>query len=148
MTRSTIARGAFVTVAVLLAAAAGYRALNRDVHPVAATSPATTPSTTPAATETHPAAKTPQGFLYGRVTTVDGATYEGRLRCGGDQEAFWGDYFDGAKKENSWAARVPPERLPKERHSIGIWGIEFLQRDRPLDLGRRFVARFGDITRI
>src|SRR6185436_1506896 len=122
MTRSTIARGAFATVAVLLAAAAGYRALNRDVHPAAATSPATTPSTTPPATETHPAAETHQGFLYGRITTVDGATYEGRLRWGpeGDQEAFWGDYFNGSKHENPWLAQVPPERRPKERRSIEI----------------------------
>ena len=29
-----------------------------------------------------------QSFLYGRITTVDGVTYEGRLRWGGDEEAF------------------------------------------------------------
>ena len=146
MTRSTIARGAFATVIVLLALAAGYRALNRDVHPAAATSPAITPSTTPA-TETHPAAET-QGFLYGRITTVDGATYEGRLRWGVDQEAFWGDYFNGAKHENPWLAHVPPERLPKERRPIEIFGIEIAHRESPIDVSRPFMARFGEITRI
>src|SRR6185295_813415 len=55
MTRATIASGAFATVVVLLAVAAGYWLLHRDVHPAAATSPAITPSTTPAA-EAHPAA--------------------------------------------------------------------------------------------
>jgi len=149
MTRATIAGGAFATVLVLLALAAGYRALEQDVHPAAATSPAIPPSTTPPAAETHPAAGTPQGFLYGRITTVDGATYEGRLRWGkGDQEAFWGDYFNGFKVKNPWAAQVPPERLPKERRRIEIFGIVIADRERPIDLGRPFMARFGDIARM
>jgi len=146
MTRSTIARGAFATVIVLLALAAGYRALNRDVHPAAATSPAITPSTTPAA-EAHPAAET-QGFLYGRITAVDGATHEGRLRWGVDQEAFWSDSFNGAKHENPWLAHVPPERLPRERRPIEIFGIEVAHKESPIDGRRPFVAPFGEITRI
>src|SRR3990170_3541616 len=36
-----------------------------------------------------------RGFLYGRVTTDDGGAYVGRLRFGRDEEAFWGDYFNG-----------------------------------------------------
>jgi hypothetical protein len=148
MTRATIAGGAFAALVVLLAVAAGYRALNQDVHPAAATSPAITPSTTPAAGETHPAAETHPGFLYARITTNGGATYEGRLRWGGDQEAFWGDYFNGAKDENPWVAYVPLERLPKERSPIEIFGVEIAHRERQIDLGRLFMARFGDIARI
>jgi len=145
MTRSTIAGGALVTVLVLLALAAGHRALEQDVDPAAATSPAITPSTAAAVedeAQAHP------GFLYGRITTDAGTTYEGRLRWGGDQEAFWGDYFNGEKDENPWVAHVPPQRLPKERHSIGIFGFEIAHRERPIDLGRLFMARFGDIARI
>jgi hypothetical protein len=141
MTRATIAFGAFATVVVLLAVAAGYRALHQDVHPAAATSPAVAPSTPP------PAA-TQQGFLYGRITTVEGGTYEGRLRWGGDQEAFWGDYFNGFKHENPWAAQVPPERLPKERRPIEIFGITVAHRERQIDVGRPFMARFGDVARM
>jgi hypothetical protein len=148
MTRSTIARWAFAAVVVLLAAAAGYRALHRDVHRAAATSPAIAPSTSPPAVATHPAAETPQGFLYGRITTVEGGTYEGRLRWGGDQEAFWGDYFNGFKHQNPWAAQVPPERLPKERRPIEIFGITVAHREHPIDVGRPFMARFGDVARI
>jgi hypothetical protein len=148
MTRATIAVGVFATVLVLLALAAGYRALEQDVHPAAATSPAIQPSTAPAAGETHPAAEAHQGFLYGRITTVDGATYEGRLRWGGDQEAFWGDYFNGLKDENPWVAHVPPERLPKERRPIEILGIEIAHRESPIDVDRQFTARFGEIARI
>lgn len=149
MTRAKIVGGAFATVLVLLALAA-YWALKQDVHPAAARSPAITPSTPPAAAEIHPAAETYQGFLYGRITTVDGATYEGRLRWGkeGGQEAFWGDTFNGSKHENPWAAHVPPERLPKERRPIEILGIKIADREHPMDLKRLFMARFGDIARI
>ena len=150
MTRAKIAGGAFATVLVLLALAAGYRVFNQDLHPAAATSPAIPPSTAPAAAETHPPAETHQGFLYGRITTVDGATYEGRLRWGeGDQEAFWGDYFNGSEDENPWLAQVPPERLPKERRAFEIFGIEIGPRkERPIDAGQVFMVRFGDIARI
>ncbi len=90
MTRATIAGGAFATVLALLVVAVGYRALKQEVRPAESA----TRSITLAATETHPAPETHQGFLYGRITTTDGDTYEGRLRWGGDEEAFWGDYFN------------------------------------------------------
>jgi len=154
MTRARIVGGTIGTVLLLLAVAAGYRAFNRNAHPAAATSPALPPSTTPAAAETHPAAESPtaaesyKGFLYGRITTASGATYEGRLRWGGDEEAFWGDYFNGFKLENSWVAHVPPERLPKESHPIEIFGIRIANRETQINVGRQLMARFGDIARI
>lgn len=67
---------------------------------------------------------------------------------GGDEEAFWGDYFNGSKDENPWVAHVPLERLPKERRPIEIFGVEIAHRERHIDLGRPFMARFGDIARI
>ncbi len=141
MKRATIAGGAFATVLVLLTLAVRYRALEWDVDPAAAALPAVT-HPTPAAEQAH------QSFLYGRITTVDGVTYEGRLRWGGGEEAFWGNYFNGAKNGNPWVAHVPPERLPKERRRFEIFGIEIARRERPVDLGRFFMARFGDIARI
>ena len=80
MTRATIAGGAFAIV--LLALAVGHWALEQDVDPAAATSSAITPSITPAG-EAHPAAETHEGFLYGRITTVDGGSYEGAAALGG-----------------------------------------------------------------
>ncbi len=144
MTRATIAGGAFATVLALIAVAVGYRALKQEVRPAESA----TGSITLAATETRPAPETHQGFLYGRITTTKGDTYEGRLRCGGDEEAFWGDYFNGSKDENPWVAHVPLERLPKERRPIEIFGVEIAHRERQIDLGRPFMARFGDIARI
>jgi hypothetical protein len=122
---------------VLLALAAGHRAGDNDVDTGAATSPAMTPS----------AADAQGDLLYGRVTTDDDAVYEGRLRFGGDEEAFWGHYFNGFKAENPWAAHVPRARL-KERLPIEILGIEIAGWERRIDLGRPFMARFGDIARI
>ncbi len=130
MKKATIAGGVLVTVLVVLALAAGRRALERGVDPAASTSPETSPSPAVATEEAY------QGFLYGRITGVGGANYDGRLRWGGDQEAFWGDYFNGAKRENPWAAQAPLERLPKERRPIEILGFAMAQRERQSDLGR------------
>lgn len=147
MTRATIAGGAFATVLILLALAAGYRALDQDAQPAAAPPPAIPSSTAPAA-KTHPAAETHQGFLYGRITTVDGATYQGRLRWGIDQEAFWGDYFNGVKRENPWLAHVPPEQRLKERLPIKILGLKVAEREGQSKVVRPVMARFGELARI
>lgn len=140
MTRATIAGGAFAIGLLLLALAVGRRAPEPDLEPAPATSPAITSRT--------PAAGAHEGFLYGRITTVTGATHEGRLRWGGGEEAFWGDFFNGVKRDNPWTGHVPAERLPKERHALEIFGIQIAQRERPIDLGRPFLARFGDIALI
>jgi hypothetical protein len=146
MTRATIAGVALATVLLLvLALAAGYRLLERYVGPAAATSPAIAPAAAPAAGEAHAAPESHQGFLYGRITTVGGDRHEGRLRWGGDEEAFWGDYFNGAERENPWLAHVPPERLPEERRPRSFLGIEIGDRG---EVGRLFMVRFGEIARI
>ncbi len=87
-----------------------------------------------------------QGFLYAHVTANDGSTFEGRVRFGGDEEAFWGDAFNGRKEENPWAAYAPAESL-KESRPVEIFGVHF-SRTREIDLTRPFVARFGDLKRI
>jgi hypothetical protein len=146
MTKAMIAGGALVIIAivVLLALVARNRALmtlEQEEEPAAVISPATTLSTAEAASEVHP------GFLFGRVTTDDGAVYEGRLRFGGDEEAYWGDHFDGSKNENPWVAHVPAEQLT-ERSPLEIFGVRVFQWEQQVDLNRPFMARFGDITRI
>jgi hypothetical protein len=155
MKRATIAGGALVTALALLGLALAYRGREEDARPAAPTPPAIASSLPlagaqrhpPAAVETHPPAKTHQGFLYGRITALRGASYEGRLRWGRGQEAFWGDYFNGAKDENPWVAHLPIERLPKERPPFEIFGIELGDRKSEA-LARLFMARFGDLARI
>jgi len=138
MTRRRIAGGAFPALLILLAFAACQRADEQGVARAESTSPAMTSSTGTA----H------EGLLHGRITTDDGTIYEGRLRWGGDEEALWGNYFNGFKDENPWVAHAALELLPKERLSIGAFGIEIAGWDRQLDLGRPLMARFGDIARI
>lgn len=87
-------------------------------------------------------------FLYGRITTVEGKTFEGRFRWGETQESFWSDYFNGQKESNRWAPLVPAERWPVERERLEVFGFDFGYRDRPLSRRRLFMVRFGDLARI
>lgn len=135
--KGTTIGGVACAAVLALLAAAGYRALHRVTSSVG----------WPAAPAVGEAAADPS-FLYGRVITIGGVIHEGRLRWGGSEEAFWGNYFNGVKKENPWAAYVPPARLPKEPRPIEIFGIKIGQKEAPIDLGRLYMARFGDIARI
>jgi hypothetical protein len=132
------AGGALAIVLAPLVLAAGCSDHEQDVAPAVATAPASPPEA---------AAEDQQGFIYGRVTADDAATYEGRLRWGGDEEAFWGDYFNGFKDENPWVAYVPPEQF-YARRPFEIFGIDIANLGRQVDFSRPFMARFGDILRI
>ena len=147
MSKARLAGGLAAAALVVLAVAFVVRP--RGGEPAPAPGPADSPPAVAApagpqagAGEVHP------GFLYGRVTTLGGDVYEGRLRWGGTQEAFWGDYFNGRKETNPWLVHVPPERLPKERRGFSLFGIEFGGRKREADYVRLFMARFGDVARI
>jgi hypothetical protein len=130
MTRSKIGDLALATLLVPIALAAGCWGGEKDV--------AATSSEMPAAI-----AAADAGLLYGRVTADDGEIYEGRLRWGGDEEALWGNYFNGFKTENPWVGYAPPERV-----SIEMFGIEIGARNRQREPGRPFMARLGDIALI
>lgn len=142
MKRGNVAGWAFIIVLMLLVIPAGYWTRRKIAKPARTTPAVKAAATGGAAEPAHPS------FLYGRIATVDGVTYEGRLRWGDGEEAFWGDYFNGAKKQNPWVSYIPPERLPKERHPFAIFGLEIAHRERPIDLARLFMERFGDIARI
>lgn len=150
MSRTTIIGGVFVTSLTLLAFAVGYWAFDHDGDPAVAFTRflhERLDDELPAATTTDPATAsakgTHAGLLYGRVVTEDGTIYEGRLRWGGDEEALWGNTFNGAKRENPWVAYAPPER-----RSVGAFGLEIAGWDAPMDVRRPFMARFGDIAYI
>ncbi len=124
MKRATIVGGGVAAVLFLLALAAFYWAGGPEADNVPPSAPASPRATGPtpempqmpdrgeAADAAQGTQEAHQGFLYGRITTTGGATHEGRLRWGGDQEASWSDYFNGFKDENPWAALVPPSGCP------------------------------------
>jgi hypothetical protein len=86
------------------------------------------------------------GYIYGRVVTEDGETFQGPLRWG-DEEAFWHDMFNATKAENEHLRYVDDEvvdRLRRERHGF----LEALFADSDEELGHIFAIRFGDLKRI
>jgi hypothetical protein len=85
-----------------------------------------------------------RGFLHGRITTEGGSTYEGRIRWG-DEEAFWGDFFNASKTERTYPDEMPDGARRKE--PIKIFGIT-LRWGSDSDSSRVFKARFGDIKEI
>ena len=143
MTRGILIGGASAFLIVLIALAAGFWVLDQEGGPAAPPSPAIMPPPE----RSHPAPENSHGLLYGRITTITGAGYEGRLRFGRGEEAFWGDYFNGWKDENPWLAHVPPERLKVQR-PVEVFGVRIGQREREIDAGRPFMVRFGDIARV
>ncbi len=40
-----------------------------------------------------------EGFIYGKITTIDDNTYQGQIRWG-DEEAYWTDMFNAGKRYN------------------------------------------------
>jgi hypothetical protein len=136
MNRALVALGVFaLALAVLLFL------LTRDrqpsEQPVGRPAETAAPLPAPPLETPHPAEESQQGFLYGRVTTADDRTYEGRLRFGGDDEAFWDDAFNAAKDGNPWATLVPPDQITVRR-SVEIFGVEIPLGEEPIDLDRPF----------
>lgn len=90
-----------------------------------------------------------KGFLYGRVKTESGTTYEGRLRWNGDEEAFWGDLFNGEKENLPYADEIPRSERQRGENEISIFGIKIGLRNVSWDDdGRVTVVRFGDVQKI
>ena len=87
-----------------------------------------------------------EGFIYGEVETESGNVYKGRLRWG-DEEAFWGDFFNSTKDERPWLEDAPRE-FRRKRESIEIFGIEIGSRWDDNNGGRQFIAPFGAIEEL
>lgn len=92
-----------------------------------------------------PAFASDVGYLYGRVMTVDGDSYQGQLRWG-TEESFWDDIFNADKAENDNLDYVDRRTLRqiRSRHWSG-WGF-FGIHERSLT--HAFAVRFGDLKRI
>ncbi len=90
------------------------------------------------------------GFIYGRVTTSV-ATYEGLLRWG-NEEAFWGDHFNGTHDTGHWsdAAYSTREtgRQGRRREPLKLFGITIGLRWDDSNVQHLTALRFGDIERL
>lgn len=85
------------------------------------------------------------GYIYGRIETVDGTTYQGQLRWG-TEESFWDDTFNATKRDNEHIDDIDDEQLQRRirRGSGNNWN-PFSDDD---DLTHLFAIRFGDLKRI
>ncbi len=87
-----------------------------------------------------------QGFIYGEIATSRD-TYRGRIRWNGDEEAFWGDIFNGSKDDMPYADEIPRRELTRRRSGDGFWS-RFINRWDDRRHGRSTTVRFGDIQEI
>lgn len=139
--RGTIAVGTAIAGFLALGLVAGRWAADQKAEPLVVRAPATTAEPGLGAGDGE------QGIIYGRVIAVDGATWEGRLRFGGDEEAYWGEYFNAARAGNPWIAHMPSAALKEARPGVEIFGMRIPPKDAP-DFGRPFMVRFGDISKV
>lgn len=93
-----------------------------------------------------PASASDAGYIYGRVVTDDGQTFQGALRWG-DEEAFWEDMFNATKAENEYVGYVDEDVLRQlRRERRDFWENLFQVRNH--EFGHIFAVRFGDLKRI
>lgn len=93
-----------------------------------------------------------EGFIYGKLTTIDGDTYTGQIRWG-KEEAYWSDIFNGTKEENDnyrYLSREERDQLRDDRGSRNGWrwsGIR-VNWNSDYETTHEFQARFGDLSKI
>ena len=104
-----------------------------------------------------------EGFIYGKVTTIDGKSFEGPLRWG-KEEVYWTDMFNAAKEENDnldYLSRDQKEQLNEQyNRSHRDWGDRWESRigswfdsrwswdDRDNRHQHQFACQFGEIKSI
>ncbi len=91
------------------------------------------------------------GFIYGRVTTEEGRTYEGPLRWG-KEEVYWTDMFNSSKPENpniDYLSREEIEELRRRRHwgnEVGTWfSNNWSSRWHDGEFTHQFACQFGEL---
>ncbi|MEQ8469737.1 MAG: hypothetical protein RIC35_01050 [Marinoscillum sp.] len=95
-----------------------------------------------------------EGFIYGKVTTIDSRTYEGALRWG-KEEAYWTDLFNASKDKNENLDYLTRDQLDElEDRQRGFWDrkSEWVNVswnwDNDEDFVHQFVCQFGEIKSI
>ena len=92
-----------------------------------------------------PATASDAGFLYGRITTVDGDTYTGQLRWG-TEETYWDDIFNSTKVDNDNIDYLDDDEIDDLRDRDGGWSW-FGGRSSG-KFTHVFAVRFGDLESI
>jgi len=98
-----------------------------------------------------------EGFIYGRIYTGDGRSYEGPIRWG-KEEVYWIDVFNGAKDGNEnlrHLTRDQRDKLEDQRRwgrhdhfSASNWRWVNWNNDDDNDFTHQFSCQFGEIKSI
>ena len=103
---------------------------------------------------TYNAAAQDEGFIYGKLTTIDGESYTGQIRWG-KEEAYWADHFNGTKEDNDtykYLTRDDRDRLRDRDRGRDRWsrnGINWnWSSSRSYDVTHEFRCSFGDIAKL
>ncbi len=97
--------------------------------------------------------KAQEGFIYGKVTTIDGDSYTGQIRWG-KEEAYWTDLFNGTKDGNDnyrYLTREDREELRDKYRDRNRWNnvwVNWGSSRNEYETTHEFQARFGDISKI
>jgi hypothetical protein len=97
-----------------------------------------------------------EGFIYGKVFTVDNNVYEGPIRWG-KEEVYWVDLFNAGKEKNKnlrYLSSREREQLDDRQHSWGEWNggywrkwLDGWERNEN-DYTHQFTCQFGEIKSI
>lgn len=96
-------------------------------------------------------AQNTEGFIYGKVYTVGGDTYEGQIRWG-TEEAYWFDFFNATKPKNKYLGYLSREEMDDLERYSNNWAERWAERvfsfSESSRFGHTFVCQFGDIKSI
>ncbi|MBL6448351.1 hypothetical protein JMN32_18705 [Fulvivirga sp. 29W222] len=95
------------------------------------------------------------GYIYGKIVTIDGKTFEGPLRWG-KEEVFWTDIFNSSKEENDnlqYLTRDQRRELEERHQSFGEGFVNWIAssisyRMDEYDHTHQLVCQFGEIKTI
>ena len=93
-----------------------------------------------------------EGFIYGKLTTIDNDVYTGQIRWD-KEEAYWTDLFNGTKEDNEnyrFLSRGDREELRDRARDRNRWGNVWSwgNSSSNYETTHEFQARFGDISKI
>ncbi len=87
-------------------------------------------------------------FIYGKITTISGETYQGQIRWG-KEEAFWFDHFNSEKPRNEFLKYLDDDQLDdlKGDGNRKSWNWNWNSNSCGVNT-HTFVCHFGDIRSI
>lgn len=91
-----------------------------------------------------------EGYIYGRVTTVDGNEYLGHFRWG-NEETFWTDIYNASKLNTQVFGHLIGQKKNSSESNgwLGIdWSLSSIWADRHSHTVHEFSCQFGNIVSI